>query len=98
MNISKISAYIGFAAKARKIVFGTESITQKNRPYKLIILCGTAGENTVKQIVNYAEKTKSPLIVLNGVTIEDILKKPNCKVIAVTDGNLAKAIIENYNA
>lgn len=98
MKISKISAYIGFSARARKIVYGVDSITKKNKQHKLIILCKTAGENTVKQINNFALKTNSTLIVLEDITIEEILKKPNCKVISIKDSNLAKAIIETYKA
>ncbi|MEG1613488.1 MAG: hypothetical protein RR357_04920 [Clostridia bacterium] len=97
-STSKIVSYIGFAARARKVVFGADSITKRCKRHRLIILCSTAGENTAKQIKSYAEKTNSPLIVLSGCTIEDILKKQNCKVIAITDENLAKAIIENNNA
>lgn len=95
---SKISSYIGFAARARKIIYGVDQITARGKKHRLIVMCSTAGENTSKQITAYAEKTSSPLIVLSGVTIEEILKKNNCKVIAVTDENLAKAIINNFNA
>lgn len=93
-NLSKISSYIGFAAKAGKIVYGADQIVGRQRQ-KVIILCPTAGENTKKKLLNYADKTSSPLVVPEGITLEEILKKKNCKAVAVTDTCLAKAIIEN---
>ncbi len=93
-DLQKIISYIGFAARARKIVFGVDSIVKKPR-VRVIILSPEAGENTAKQIKAYAEKTSSPIIVLEGATLEEILKKNNCKVVAVIDPSLAKAIIEN---
>lgn len=93
-DLQKIISYIGFAARARKIVYGVDCVVKKPR-VKVIILSPEAGENTTKQIKAYAEKTKSPLIVLDGASLDEILKKNNCKVIAVTDPSLAKAIIEN---
>lgn len=97
-KIPKIESYIGFAARAQKIIFGVDSITKRGKRHRVIILCSTAGENTSKQIMTYCEKTNSPLIVLKNQTLEGILKKQNCKVIAVTDLELANAILKNENA
>ena len=76
MNVQKISSYIGFAARSGKIIFGTDSILKKNR-VKVIVMSHEAAENTAKRIRAYAEKTKSPLIVLEGATPDEILKKNN---------------------
>lgn len=52
-------------------------------------------QNTAKRIKNYAERSNSPVVTLENGTIEEIFKKQNCKVVAVTDVSLANAIIEN---
>lgn len=93
-NEQKINAYLGFAIKSGKIIWGADEITKKPRKRPLIFLCGDAGETTYKQIQAYAEKTHSPLIIIKDFTLEAILKK-NCKAIAITEPNLAKAIIAN---
>lgn len=93
-NTGKIISYIGFAARANKIVFGTDRILVRPR-VPVIVLSGNAAENTTKKISSYAEKSKSPVVILENVTLEEILKKNNCKVVAVTDRELANAIIEN---
>lgn len=98
LKTSKIASYIGFAARSGKIVYGADSVIKRGKRRKVIVLCPTAGENTSKQIRSYAEKTESPLVFLDGITLEEILKKHNCKVVAVTDENLAKAIILANNA
>lgn len=93
-NSDKIRSYLGFAARANKIVFGTERIIKKNR-VPVIVLGSDAMQNTVKRINNYAERSNSPVVTLEKGTIEEIFKKQNCKVVAVTDASLANAIIEN---
>lgn len=93
-NIVKITSYLGLAIRAGKTIFGVDALVEKQRRRRVIIMCPSTGENTAKQVRAYALKTQSPLVVLEGVTIEEILKK-NCKVITVTDQNLAKAILAN---
>ena len=93
-NSDKIRSYLGIAARANKIVFGTERILM-NKSVPVIVLGADAMQNTAKRIKNYAERPNSPVVTLENGTIEEIFKKQNCKVVAVTDVSLANAIIEN---
>ena len=93
-NSDKIRSYLGFAARANKIVFGTERILMK-KSVPVIVLGADAMQNTAKRIKNYAERSNSPVVTLENGTIEEIFKKQNCQVVAVTDVSLANAIIEN---
>jgi Ribosomal protein HS6-type (S12/L30/L7a) len=97
-NTSKIASYIGFAARAGKIIFGADLITKRGKRHKVIVLCDTASDNTKKQLSAYADKTGTPLRTLMDITVGDILKRPNCKAIAVTDESLANAIIHSFDA
>lgn len=95
-NIPKIASYLGFAVRAGKVLWGVENVTAKPRRRKVILMCPTTAENTSKQVKAYCQKTGSPLIELEGATLEFLLKR-NGKVLAVTDDNLAKAILANAN-
>ena len=62
----------------------------------LIIVCNSASEGTKKLALSYANRFSCPLMVSN-ILLEDITYKENCKIIALTDKNLAKAIIQNQD-
>lgn len=94
INLQKISSYIGFAARARKIVYGADNIINKKR-VPVVLVSDLLAENTMKKLGCYAEKANAQLVVLEGNALENILKKQNCKAIAVLDKDLADAIIEN---
>ena len=59
-------------------------------------MCNSASDGTKKVAASYAHKFNCPLMVSNPL-LEDVVLKTNCKMIAITDKNLAKAIIENQN-
>lgn len=92
---SKILSYIGFAIKAGKVRTGVNVAKSIKERIPLMILCGTASENTVKESVALAKKLGSQIIVTNGVKVEDIFYKQNCKLALITDYQLAKAILQN---
>ncbi len=94
-DYKKISSYIGFAVRAGQVLWGSDLILEKKRKRKLILLSSTASDNLKDKITAYAEATGSPLLVLDdGVTLEDILKR-NCKALAVTNRELADAILRS---
>ena len=95
INRSKVETFIGFAIKSRSISMGSNTIATLKRAY-LIIVCDSASEGTKKTAQSYANKFSCPLMV-SKTLIEDIVFKENCKILAITDKNLAKAIIENQN-
>ena len=57
-NSDKIRSYLGFAARANKLVFGTERILMK-KSVPVIVLGSDAMQNTAKRIKNYAERSNS---------------------------------------
>jgi len=91
--MGKIETYIGFAIKSGKLKKGM-NVIENTRGIELLILCASASDNTKKQTKNLSVKLKKPLIISNKL-LSEILGKENCKTAAVTDKNLAKAILEN---
>lgn len=91
---------IGLAARARKIVFGTdacaEQINKKN--IKLTIVAEDASERTIKNIQSKCTENNIPFYTI--LTIEKISKSigsNNKAVIGITDNNIAKEIIKKIN-
>lgn len=94
-RMGKSFAYLGFAIKAGKLRTGINAInTLKNDVY-LIIVCSTGEKNARKEAEKLSVKFNAPLIESVTKTLEEITGKENCKVAAVTDENLSKAILQN---
>ena len=92
MQRSKAETYLGFARKSGNLRSGVNAIATLKKVH-LLIVCETASENTVKEAAKLAARFNCPLMK-TGVPAEKIAGKENCKLLAVTDGNLAKAITE----
>jgi len=94
----KIISYIGFALRARKVKLGVNAAeTAKIGAIKLLVLCSTASENTVKDAKSLAKKHGAKIVLSRQIPVEEIVHKENCKLIALLDGQLSKAILNNLN-
>ena len=95
MQRNKIFTYVGFALRARKLRTGTNAIkTVKNGVY-LLIVCKSASQNAKKEGVKLAEKFNCPIYESVSFTVVELTDKENCKLTAILDFELAKAIIAN---
>ncbi len=94
---SKDVSLIGFAVKARKVVFGLNQIEHCRKRVYLMIICHTASQNTKSAALSLARKMGAPALGTKGVLLEEIVSKPNCKSVAVTDEELAAAIMKNVS-
>ena len=92
---SKVETYIGFAIKKRSLITGSDSVTRLKKAY-VIIICASAGENAKSEAHKISKKLKCPLVE-SKILLEDLTGKLNCKIAAVTDQNLAAAILNNLN-
>ncbi len=90
---SKAETFIGFAVKARKLVTGSDSVKRLKKAY-LVLVCNSAAENAKKLAQNLSAKFSCPLLECK-IPLENLCNKSNCKIAAVTDTSLAKAIIDN---
>ncbi len=98
MQNSKPLTFIGFAIKARKVRCGVGAISTLKGKVPLLIICSTASDNTFDDAIKLSKKLSSKLLVATDVKVEDIVYKENCKLIAISDMGLAKAIIENIDS
>ena len=95
MQRSKILSYLGFAIKSGNLRTGVNAVATLKR-VNLLIVCKTASQNTVKDAEKLAIKFGCPLVE-SAISVEEITGKENCKLMAVTDENLANAIIDNLD-
>ncbi|MCL2176457.1 MAG: hypothetical protein FWB72_00660 [Firmicutes bacterium] len=94
---SKIISYMGFSVKARKYIVGASLISAYRKKIHLIMLCASASDNTKKDAHTLATRFGAPLVLISNILLEDIIYKSNAKIMALTDFNLAKSILQNIS-
>ncbi|MBB6062087.1 ribosomal protein L7Ae-like RNA K-turn-binding protein [Thermosipho japonicus] len=102
MNEQKILTLLGFASKAKKLVYGKDNIRDyiKNPKLKnkLIIMAKDTGERVKKDIKIRCDISKVPLIEFSDKkTISKATGMENVAVIGIIDENMVKSILEFYS-
>lgn len=92
---SKSMTYLGFAIKAGKLRTGINAIKTLRDRANLVVLSRDGEKNAVKEAKKIAAKHSCPVVVSVNATLEEITGKKNCKVAALVDENLTKAILDN---
>jgi hypothetical protein len=87
--------FIGFSVKSRRIVYGINQIINSRKKLYLLILCKSASENTKKEARNFAKNHAIKILITKDILLEEIVNKINCKSAALTDKNLAVAVLDN---
>ena len=90
----KVASLIGFAVKANKLIYGVDELIEGKRKRYLIIYCHTLSDRSKAAVKEVALRDKVPLIETKGKKLEEIVYKNNCKVIGVSNKQMADAIIE----
>lgn len=89
---SKMTTYLGFCIRAGKISLGLDRATALKRA-ELMLWDGTLSENSKEKAVKLQQKFGCKAIVCEGTELAVLLHRPGCKLAAVTDKNLAEAIL-----
>lgn len=92
---SKVETFVGFALRKRALITGANSVRTLKKA-KLLLLCATAAENTRSDALGLALKWRCPLVECK-ISLEDITGKANCKIAAMTDKDLANAVLNNLD-
>lgn len=93
MQRSKAESYIGFCRKAGKLTCGANAIEVQKKGVFLLLLCRSASENAKKKAQQLAGRFGCGLLVPKDKLLEQLVGKENCKLAAVRDEGLAKAIL-----
>ncbi len=88
---SKIAAYLGLARRAGKLTLGVQAAATLHGGVYLLVADESVAPNNRREIDKLKKKLACPVIFLEG--LEEITGKPFCKLAAVRDENLARAIL-----
>lgn len=94
MPKSRIETFIGFCIKSRKIALGSGAISTLRGGVYLLIVDGTAAKNTKRLALKFQNRFSCPLLICKS-GFEIAVNKDGCKIAAVRDGELSKAILES---
>ena len=93
MEKSKIETYLGFCIRAGQIVFGVEMLERKKKGVHLILIDDALGKNSLKAVLLARERLGCPVLSAKEGALGALLHRPAVKVTAITDKNLAAAIL-----
>ncbi len=93
MPKSKAESYIGFCIKAGKLTCGFNAVESLKKGVYLLLLCDTASENGKKSAEKLRKRFGCEMLLFCGKTLADVTGREGCKLAAVREQNLAKAIL-----
>ena len=94
MAQSKIYSYVGFCKRARKLALGSSAVGALKSEVYLLLIDKKAAKNSIRYALKYTRKFNCPLLVC-GDDFENLVGKPNCRLAAIQDKNLADAILNS---
>ena len=62
---------------------------------EIILICRTISDNSLKEAIKLSKKLKCEIFKTVNYDLDGFVNKTNIKIIAITDKNLAEAIIKN---
>lgn len=90
MANSKVITYLGFAYKAGKATLGTDRIEMLKRAPEFVLVDRSLSENSKSKMRSVAERFKISVYETDG--LGELLHRPACKAVAVSEKNLAEAL------
>lgn len=91
--MDRYQTYINFAIRSGVIIYGLDNILQSNKKIFLIIIDKTFNEKNRVKLDTLQKEKKCDVVVQNEDTLVDVVNKVGVKVIAITNKELAKAIL-----
>ena len=89
---NNLKAYIGFAIKGGKVIFGYDNLIISKKKLELVLISSEQNEKVSSKVMKFSESKGTQCIKLD-FALSDIITR-NCKVLGVTDVNLSQAILK----
>ncbi len=89
----KTKSYLGFARRAGKLVLGVNAVSAVRGEVFLLVADRAASPNTQKEIGSLQRRFSCPLAEVDD--LESLTGRSLCKLAAVRDPNLARAILQD---
>ena len=87
----RLKAYLGFAIKSGKIIFGYDKLFESKKNPILVLICSTLNEKNTNKVKLYCERNNIDYIKLNDI-LGELVSRDNCKVCSICDNNFASII------
>lgn len=91
MRLEKIKAYLGFAIRSGKVIFGSDKLFESKKIPQLVLISATQNEKVTAKVIRFCEENNIRVFKLDS-DLGAIIGRDNCKVIGILDMELAKAI------
>ena len=98
MEKSKVSAYLGFCIRSRKILFGVDNVEKQRKNVFLLMADEKISENSLKIMIKAKDKFACPLLITKSGELGELIYRPTVKAVGITDKNLASAILSVANS
>lgn len=98
--INKVYGLLGLAARARKVVSGTDACIQeiKKNGIKLLIVAEDASEKTKKNFQFYCKNSGIPIYIFGNIEeLSKTIGKSNKAIIGIKEENFSKEIVRIIN-
>lgn len=92
MQGDKLKAYLGFAIKSNKVLFGYDKLFDCKKIPNLVIICSTLNEKNTNKVIEFCNNHNIQNIKLSNIILGELVSRNNCKVIAICDDNFSKVI------
>lgn len=92
----KIKSYLGLCIKSGAVVIGQDKLKATKKYPKLLVLSPNATQNLKDLTIRLMDKFHCDCIITNQ-NLEELISIPNCKLLGVTNPNLATAIVSCDN-
>lgn len=95
-SAAKTISLIGFAARARKLMFGAFSCEKGVRSAKVALILADEGlsERSMKDVCNMSKFYETPMVVISPAGELGRICGKDCKIAGVTDEQFAEAILK----
>jgi len=87
---NKLTAYVGFSIKARKVVYGYDNVLVSRR-VMLVIAIEDINRTAKSELVDHCLSHNIPLEWTDAETMEACVHRAGCKCIGLTDASLSRA-------
>ncbi|MDE5601968.1 MAG: hypothetical protein K2J16_05665 [Clostridia bacterium] len=87
---NKLASYIGLAQRANGVLYGEDIITERIKLAKVVLIDGSATDKYKERLT--AKIKSCPVFTVDS--LRQALHKDNVNAVAITNGELAKVIID----
>lgn len=87
-----IDSYLGFAVRAKKAVFGLECLLRLKSAPEVVLYDEGLGASAKRKAQYFCEKNNAAFLAVSEDYLNDVLKRKNVKIVAVTDKSLGDQI------